>query len=152
MLDSLRALFTPAADLYAHSVKTCLEGTFGEVIVFQPKGRCHFEAFFRHPVYEVGQTETGFEGRQVIVQEKSENGALLALFHRCALPSSGCQIWAYREADRERENLHTYDVIGFSNGNFIKINERLAANSPSFIAEKPERIETIPAFFLRSID
>lgn len=151
MLDSLRALFTPAADLYAHSVKTCLEGTFGEVIVFQPKGRCHFEAFFRHPVYEVDQRGTGFEGKQVIAQGKSENGALLALFHRCALPSSGGQIWVYREAERERENLHTYDVIGFSNGDFTKINERLATSAPSCIAGKAERIETIPAFFLRSI-
>jgi pimeloyl-ACP methyl ester carboxylesterase len=152
MLNSIRVLFTSAADLYAHAIKTCLEGTFGEVIVFRPKGRRHFEAFFRHPVYEVDQRGTGFEGKQVIAQGKSENGALLALFHRCALPPSGSQIWAYREADRERENLHTYDVIGFSNGNFIKINERLAANAPSFIAGKPERIETIPAFFLRSID
>lgn len=152
MLDSLRALFTPAADLYAQPVKTCLEGTFGEVIVFQPKGRLHFEAFFRHPVCEVGRTRTGLEGKQVIAQGKSKNGAILALFHRCALPSSGNQIWAYRGADRERENLHTYDVIGFSNGNFIKINELLAANAPSCIAGKAERIETIPAFLLRSID
>ncbi len=151
MLNRLRALFTPAADLYAHSVKTCLKGTFGEVIVSQSKGRRHFEAFFRHPVYEVGRTKTGFEGKQVIAQGKGENEALLALFHRCALPSSGTQIWAYRRAGREGGNLHTYDVIGLSNGGFVKINEQLAANAPSCIAGKPERIETIQAFFLRSI-
>jgi hypothetical protein len=142
MLGSLRALFTPAADLYAHSTKTCLEGNFGEVIVFQPKGRHYFEAFFRHPVYEGHQAGTDFEGKQVIAQGCSKNAALLALFHRCALPSSGSQIWAYKGVDLGRPNLHLYDVMEFAGGNFVKINQQNTTSAPSCIAGKPERIET----------
>lgn len=153
MLDRLRHLLTPAANLYAQSAKASLEEQFGEVVVFQPKGRHHFEAFFRHPVYQTTQTgAASFEGKQVIACGKNEGAALLGLFNQCALPSEGQQIWAYREPLRERESLYLYDVIGFGNGRFTKIDEKTAIKAPSCLAGITEQFEIIPTFLLRSID
>ena len=153
MLDRLRRFLTPAANLYAQSAKVSLEEQFGDVVVFQPKGWHHFEAFFRHPVYQTNQTgAASFEGKQVIACGKNEGAALLALFNQCALPAEGQQIWAYRETLRERESLYLYDVIGFGSGNFIKIGEQCTINAPSCIAGTTEQFEIIPTFLLRSID